>query len=268
MGIPVPKLSAYSFLICSLIVCTSKSQSADLNKDLSEDFRKIPTNFNHNPIVPSRCQTFSVAPIGESVKTINYYKRTYDLTAYSDGPDSEYRPPVKRQKTLVAKQEQRFHDDLIFYNEELAEIDSPTNKQIMVTVWKSRHLKDLYRTPVKGKLDYNSYYFRHGLTPTKTPRRKQNLNLLYKGKRPVWVNPATNEITTYNLHHVTQKQGNGILLMIPTEIHKKNHHTLHHFPHGFCLDRSRAAREQREAFRESYGIKKTKLKKVKRTLFT
>lgn len=90
-------------------------------------------------------------------------------------------------------------------------------------------LKNLYHKPIVIAEYGLTIYFPHGMTPSKTPRRMYNLELLLSGLRGVYVNPETNEIDPAELHHLQQKPKDTLIVMVPRSFHKKNHKILHPF---------------------------------------
>jgi hypothetical protein len=252
------KLFAYSFAICRLFSIVSECHSADLNGNLSEDCQKIQANFKYNSTVLGGCQpSFSNPsnPMDDSVaarieKLDRYYKRKHDPNVYSDGFDGPYEPKPKIPKNRVTEYEECFHRDFLRNHKGLVD---PTGTELAEAFLNTRYHQELFRTPVKGEIDNNIYYLRRGMTPTKTPRRQMNLIRIQRGERPVWVNPADDRITPYDLHHLMQMP-RGLLIMLPREVHKKHHKRLHPNPKGFNIDRGRARREQKEVFRKSYGV--------------
>lgn len=226
-------------------------------------------------------------PRGESAETQHFYEQDYRrnrLTAYPDeGNDSEYEistsssedsyPPYtdspsssedpitssegSERVDLDSQLGVKFTKFLETYKENLEELfhqnSDPDDEELKNAFLNTHHQSTIYRSPAKGHKDNNDYYLMRGLTPTKTPRRKDNLSHVKKGTLPIWVNPSTNKVQAYNLHHTTQKQSDGCIVMLPKEFHQQNTKILHpRNKYGSQIDRSRFRSERIDVIKEAY----------------
>ena len=97
----------------------------------------------------------------------------------------------------------------------------PRTKESYIECFEQAFLEDVYRPPISDTQSGNTHYFRRGMTPQKhTPRRRNNISLARKGKAPIWVNPETNKVEAYEMHHVGQANSVTLIVQVTKTFHK------------------------------------------------
>ncbi|MBW8309607.1 MAG: hypothetical protein K0M45_08260 [Candidatus Paracaedibacteraceae bacterium] len=102
----------------------------------------------------------------------------------------------------------------------------PRTKESYIGCFEEALLEGVYRSPISDPQSGNTHYFRRGMTPKKdTPRRKRNLALAREGKAPLWVNPVTDKIEPYEMHHLGQANSGTLIVQVTKPFHK--HSSMH-----------------------------------------
>jgi hypothetical protein len=122
------------------------------------------------------------------------------------------------------------------------DIDVSWDEEQLGDAFASAFDPSLYRDPII--VDGLTFYIPHGMTPTKTPRRKDNSELLSNGRPGVFVDPVTDMIVRKELHHVQQKPVDADIVLVTRDFHKKNHKKLHPFNISI-IDRNKWAKTKR-----------------------
>ncbi|WP_425358518.1 HNH/ENDO VII family nuclease [Candidatus Odyssella thessalonicensis] len=104
-----------------------------------------------------------------------------------------------------------------------------------------------YHSPIK--VGTNTYYLLKGISPKGTPRRKENLTKLRKGKAPLLVNLKTGQPIPYEMHHVGQKNRKSSIVMLPVELHKERSKQFHTYTGPSDIDRNGFNSEKRRVFK-------------------
>ncbi|WP_198022290.1 HNH/ENDO VII family nuclease [Candidatus Odyssella acanthamoebae] len=108
-------------------------------------------------------------------------------------------------------------------------------------------VEGVYHSPVKT--GSNFYHFPKGVSPTKTPRGRNNRARLKKGLSPLLWDKVNNIVIPCEMHHVGQKNDGSHIVMVPKILHKKNHALFHTRKKKSRINRSEFNSEKKRVFK-------------------